>query len=162
MHKRICEDELQPKEAKEQRTFGLAHAGAGQRPVNADDAHPISRLAAVHQVAAEDDVDAAGEQAGGAPLGHLLDGQSLVVLVAAEAKLGVQGVARVVLGGVGGAGRVAGEAGAVVVALLGVAPGGLAVVGGAEHLRADRTQFGGNAVDGHHLSCDGEDADVCV
>jgi len=85
---------------------GLSGRRSGQGTVDADDLDAIAGLDAIDEVVIENELDGTGQLSHGSPLGHLLEGNGLVVLEGGQAELSLELVTLLVLGGVDAGGDV--------------------------------------------------------
>lgn len=147
---------------------GLSGGGCGQSAVDTDDLNAIAGLDAIDEVVVQDELDGAGELTHGGPLGHLLEGDGLVVLEGGQPEFGLELVALLVLGGVdaGGdvddaigqlpAGRIDGRQTELRVGGIDVLPGlvllgGRAVMDRTSDLGLDGGYLGRHALDANQL-----------
>lgn len=147
---------------------GLSGGSCGQSAVDTDDLNAIAGLDAIDEVVVQDELDGAGELTHGGPLGHLLEGDGLVVLEGGQPEFGLELVALLVLGGVdaGGdvddaigqlpAGRIDGRQTELRVGGIDVLPGlvllgGRAVMDRTSDLGLDGGYLGRHALDANQL-----------
>ena len=147
---------------------GLTGGRGGRGTVDTDDLNAITGLDPVDEVVVQDQLDGTGELSHGGTLGHLLQGDGLVVLEGGQSELGLELVALLVLGGVdaGGdvddtigqlsAGGVDGRETQLRVGGIDVLPGlvllgGRAVVYRTGHLGLDRGNLGGHTLNADQL-----------